>query len=161
MIGWSGGFMQEPGTLKPKIKPKEDGAAEEGGDIEEATSLTKAAAAQSSQEAEGEHGGGSESESEDEGGAAVDEGEFYVFVPHDPEGEDLATIKKMEDAGNEGYGVKVQSEQNNRMQSITKVLAHYQAEVGALGQHRLSLGEMCMHDAIVLSLTRMNESSSA
>jgi len=44
-----------------------------------------------------------------------------VFLPRNPPGETAADIAREEAAGEKGYGVRIQAEQQHRMTSIVKV----------------------------------------
>ena len=60
--------------------------------------------------------------------APSDDGGFDVFIPNDPIGERAEDIKREEKNGHDGYGLKIQVEQQHRISSVVSVLAHYEAE---------------------------------
>ena len=51
-----------------------------------------------------------------------------VYVPRDPPGEREEDISSARAQGDEGFAVRIQSEQQHRIHSIVKVLAHYEEE---------------------------------
>ncbi len=51
-----------------------------------------------------------------------------AFLSKDPPGETKEDIRQKEDEGDADYGQHVQAEQQHRLQSIVKVLQHYENE---------------------------------